>query len=118
MTNGGTSCKHPVSDSRVEVVEKRSDGTRVLQATCSVCAQTSKPEPMTVQYRPDPVQIGFRWFAMVDERGELAICGLCGRPIFIDFHPNPIIAFIHDEEGFCVGQVDLCRECGLKVLEE
>lgn len=72
---------------------------------------------MNVKYAVRPAQIGYRWFAMVEERGDLAVCGLCGRVIFPDLHATPIVAYIH-HQGVCVGQVDFCRECGLDVIEE
>lgn len=73
---------------------------------------------MTVQYAVRPVPIGHRWFAMVEERGDLVVCGVCGRVVFPDLHATPIVAYIHDHRGACVGQVDFCRECGLDVIEE
>lgn len=116
---GKTPCEHPASDTSVEVVDKLPDGTLVVEGTCGACAQTAGPEPLEVEYAPAPVPIGNRWFAMVEERGDLAVCGLCGHVIFPDLHATPVIAYIHDPDtGACIGQVDFCKECGVKVIEE
>jgi NADH pyrophosphatase NudC (nudix superfamily) len=74
-----------------------------------------------VEYVPRPVKIGGRcdrWFPLVKDRGNLAVCGLCGQVIFPELHPPPVVVFIHNNEARLLGEVDFCEECGLKVIKE
>jgi len=108
-------CAHP----RVEIIEldPLEDGTPVLRARCTTCGRV-EVEPLTVEYAPRPVQVGDRWLPMVTRRANLAVCAGCGRLIFPELSPVPIVLFVrNDNTGEVVGEVDLCQKCGVAALE-
>jgi hypothetical protein len=107
-------CGHP----QVEVVELSplENGTPVLQGRCLACGETDL-EPLRIEYAPRPLQIGDRWYPMVTNRAGLAVCAACGRLIFPDLSPVPVILFVRDEDtGEVVGEVDFCERCGSAAL--
>jgi hypothetical protein len=107
---GEPKCKHPQDGIEIEELEPLEDGTAVLRARCPECG-LAVTEPLKVTYAPRPVEVGGRWLPLVKERGNLAVCSCCGRPLFPDLHSSPLVLFCRDEAGEVVGEVDVCWRC-------
>jgi hypothetical protein len=109
MANEKT-CEHPRERIDVEQLEPLDDGTPVLRAKCRDCGLEAT-EPLSVTYAPRPAEVGGRWLPLVKERGSVAVCACCGRPLFPKLHASPLVLFCRDEAGDVIGQVDVCWQC-------
>ncbi len=100
-------CDHP----RIIVEEwgPLPDGTPVIRGQCLDCGTTDL-QVVDVEYAAHPVRVGARWLPVTVKRGGLAICAVCGRPIFPDLSPSPIVLSVGN------GRIDLCPACASVTL--